>query len=86
MCINRVDYKEIVQQHGYPVASSSNGQNFIFRKTLDQIHDQFKNIIGTNDTARKEICLKEYFTISVVTMGVFGMLILKRINILEMIK
>ena len=44
MVINRVDYSNIVKQHGIPVASSSNGLNFIFKKSLNQVEDQFKNL------------------------------------------
>ena len=30
MLMNRVDYKDKIDQYGYPVATSSNGLNFVF--------------------------------------------------------
>ena len=37
LLINRVSYREQVEMYGYPIASSSNGQYFVFKKLVDDI-------------------------------------------------
>ena len=38
MLMNRVDYSDKIEKHGYPISTSSNGLNFIFQKSFGQIN------------------------------------------------
>jgi hypothetical protein len=37
LLLNRVTYKDLIDKYGHPIASSSNGQFFIFKKLVDDI-------------------------------------------------
>ena len=37
LLLNRVSYKDLIGKYGNPIASSSNGQFFIFKKLVDDI-------------------------------------------------
>ena len=38
--INEIDFSDKVEDYGYPIATSSNGQIFIFKKTDEQLEDE----------------------------------------------
>lgn len=44
MLINRIDFKDKIENHGYPISTSSNGLNFIFQKSFGQIKKQLSKM------------------------------------------
>lgn len=39
LMINKIDFSHLVEKYGVPMKTSNNGQNFIFKKTIEQIED-----------------------------------------------
>ena len=74
LLINRVNFRELVNQYGEPVAASSNGLNFMLRKKMNR---KSKENMSLNKVQ------KEMFTISMVNMSIFGIEHIKDINLLE---
>ena len=69
--INRIDFSEEVKKYGEPIATSGNGQNFIFKKDVNDLK------MGSID---------KIMTISIVNMTIFGLNHIKDINLYESIK
>lgn len=74
LLINRVSYRDLVEKYGSPIASSSNGQFFIFKKQKDEIKTSSK-------TDREKV--REYMTLYIFHLSVFKFTPIKKINIIE---
>lgn len=79
LLINRVDFAALTHKYGKPIAGSNNGLNFIFKHV-----DQRKNL--RDDYKDREKLYKRMFTVSVMTMSIFGINHVKDINLLEEIQ
>ena len=69
---NRIDFKKEQELYGVPIATSMNGQNFIFKKprhSLRKLDDEDK--------------IKQLLTISVMHLSAFGITHIKDISLLD---
>ena len=62
LLLNRVSYKDMIEKYGNPIASSSNGQFFIFKKLVDDIK---QSKLSEQEKAQ------EYMTIYLLHLSVF---------------
>lgn len=86
--MNRVAFTNQVKLYGFPISCSSNGLNFLFKKSVDVIKGKY---YGLSQVIRKHVnkdnfFIKEYFIISIVNISIFGMIHLKDIDIMGQIK
>lgn len=74
LMINRVNFKNLVDKYGDPLATSGNGLNFVFKKEYDY------------DTIHMKDLQKKMFTISIMNMSIFGLIHVKNVDLIEEIK
>ena len=74
--INRVDFSALTKKYGKPIAASNNGLNFVFKHI-----DQRKSL--RNDYKDRKKLEERMFTVSVLTLSIFGINHVKDINLLE---
>ena len=74
LLLNRVNYKELIEKYGNPIASSSNGQFFIFKKLVDDIKQS---------KLSEEEKSQEYMTIYLFHLSVFKFTPIKKINLID---
>ena len=70
----------MVAQYGKPIASSNNGLGMIFKKDWSQL-EQMEAMNLTPEDLKMEL-----MTISVLYVSIFGIIFIKKINILDRIK
>jgi hypothetical protein len=74
LLLNRVSYKDMIEKYGNPIASSSNGQFFIFKKLVDDIK---QSKLSEQEKAQ------EYMTIYLFHLSVFKFTPIKKINLID---
>ena len=78
---NRVNFSDVVEQYGVPVAVSNNGQNFIFKK--HNLPTKFKSLMKPIDRRDKGNITKveQGFTLNVMHLTAFELVHIKEINV-----
>lgn len=86
--MKRITYDDLIEKHGYPLSCSSNGFCFIFKKPVHLIQSNFNELSASDRRFmnKDKYFIKEYFTISVITMNIFGMIHEKDIDILSQMR
>ena len=82
LLINRIDFKDFVDKYGVPIATSNDGRAFIFKKDWHQL----KNIKGTDKDSTDQMKMKEFMTINVLHLSIFGLTFVKSIHLLQNIQ
>ena len=67
---NEVDFSSLVEKHGHPIATSNNGQIFIFKKSKEQLDDLLEN---TGLNTPEEVLESEFSKVSIIKMTIDGM-------------
>lgn len=82
---NRIEFNREVEKYGEPCCVSSNGLNFIFKKTEQSLKDLLINIEMEKNQAElkklKRQFFQDYMTVSVMHLSIFGFYHIKDINI-----
>lgn len=76
--INRFNFKDLTTKFGVPISNSANGQNFIFKQSIQQLLKYYENDVDS--------LVKEYMTIHIMNISVFGTRKIKEINLLNQYK
>jgi hypothetical protein len=79
LLINKVDFKDLVHQHGVPIQSSPSGLNFVFKKSVEQLEDLEEQGFS------KEQLQKELMTFSIMQINIFGVKHIKEVYLLDRI-
>ena len=80
--INVVDFSDLTKKYGSPIAVSPDGLNFIFKKSEDEIDLRRKS---TKDVTATEL-IQDHFTLSVMSLSIFGLCHIKDINVYDAVK
>ena len=76
--MHRFNFKNEVRRYGMPIANSTNGQNFIFKRSLKQMKHWNLNL-----NVKGKGFVQEYLTINVMNVSVFGVRHVKEIDIFK---
>lgn len=68
--MNSFDFSELVKLYGSPVSTSSNGQCFVFKKSIFDVQNEHPSMF------KKDI-VKQSCKLNVIVMSVFGMVFIK---------
>jgi len=55
MMLNRVDFKDKINDYGEPIATSSNGINFVFQRSIKTIQENYSQKLALNILGRTRI-------------------------------
>jgi len=80
--INVVDFSDLTKKYGGPVAVSPDGLNYIFKRSEDEIDLRRKS---TKDVKGTEL-IQDHFTLSVMSLSIFGVCHIKDINVYDAVK
>ena len=82
--INHVNFNDIVDLYGEPCAVSPDGQKFIFRHSESRLfNDQLRTNVNMIDNKK---LIKDYMTISILYLNIFGFTHVKDISIIAEMK
>ena len=77
LLINSFDFSHLTKKYGKPVATSSNGQQFAFMRSL--------SFLQTSNVAQEEI-IREAMKVHIIQMSVFGLVYIKSVDVYKAIQ
>ena len=79
LLINTVDFSHLVQEFGHPLATSNNGQIWVFKKSLEQLED-----MQINGSSNEEL-MRDFMTVSIMKVSIFKFQFIKKLNLTKCI-
>lgn len=81
LLFHRVDFNKQVQEYGVPIATSMNGQNFIFKKPRDKIQLGDAELYGMLRHEKEKVKKEQLLTFNLMTLSAYGFSHVKEINL-----